>query len=81
MTTAFADHVGPDRNVGETYLHKDPRSDNRRIKLLDVVGEHAKRGTIYSYETVTNDGAPSTVGRKGKISASILDREYKRVSK
>lgn len=80
MTTSFADHTG-DHNVGETFLHKDPRSDNRRIRIVDVLSPHSDRGTVYSTVTVTNDANPSLVGRKGKISAQTLEREYKRVSK
>lgn len=75
----MSDHE--DKNVTESFRHRDPRSTNRVIKLTDVYGHHEKRGTIYSYVVVTNDGYTKSVGRRGKISQQTLDREYERISK
>ncbi len=70
-----------DSNVDETFLSRDSRYDNRRIKLLGVLEIHPKRGRIYRYRVVTDDGNPYVVNRHGKISQQTLAREYRRVSK
>lgn len=70
-----------DENVDETFLSKDHRYDNRRIKLLGVLAEHPKRGRIYRYRVLTDDGNRFVVDRHGKISQQTLGREYRRVSK
>lgn len=70
-----------DPNVGERFRHTDPRFANRTIRITGIRGEHPKRGTLYTYETVTHEDLPEQVGRVGKISEQTLEREYERISK
>jgi hypothetical protein len=85
-----------DNSVGEVFRLKDERFQNRTIKLLSVVDEHPTKGTIYLYQTMTHDNSPwlettrhrqaegMTIiipGRKGRISAKTLAKEWEKVSK
>lgn len=69
-----------DPYTGEVYLDTDPREKNRRIRIFEAIYNEDGEVVRYKYETITNEGDPAKVGRRGRISGKTLDKRFKKVS-
>ena len=69
-----------DPYIGETFLSKDSRTDNRRIRVTRHNSAERLGYAYYTAVVVTDDGNPRAVGRYVKLRPSTLDTRYRKVS-
>lgn len=63
--------------VGETYESTDPRDEQRRIRIVDVVGEALRYRRLQ--ESTVSPGTQVPTGRKGIVSPATLKKAYQKV--
>lgn len=78
QATAMPDTIYP--RLGDIYEDRDPRSDNRRVKVIAQAPSDSRGRPRVAVETVTNDGNPGTVGRETTVGLHTLANRFQKVS-
>lgn len=69
-----------DPYIGETFLSKDSRTDNRRVKVTSWHDSTRLGYEYYTAKVVTDDGNPRAIGRFVKLRANTIATRYRKVS-